>query len=292
MTLYTVWGVVVYIRLEEWMLAYWQVMLYPDDKDVTAFTTDDELWPFNVIPFELRNTPATFETHVCSTAGLKLEDLSGIPRRLNFRSPLFCGICNLRGIKKKQDDSTLPAVGWHGWEIQHNSGDKSKTIRKCTSDSLGPSHPFISAGMPSRYPWDIWKNASQPVWQGARATSWPQLWTYWERTPVARTFTSRSYRSEVEDQVWEWLAATRRARGALVEKEIGYGSTTPLVGKCETRNCNSPRKDVPGSGQDKRRCLSHTEEWPDQKESGVHRLPMKVASIALVGTMMSYAPLW
>ncbi|GBL67472.1 Retrovirus-related Pol polyprotein from transposon 297 [Araneus ventricosus] len=40
---------------------YWQVEIQPEDKEKTAFTTGQRLWQFKVMPFGLRNAPATFE---------------------------------------------------------------------------------------------------------------------------------------------------------------------------------------------------------------------------------------
>ncbi|GFX61088.1 retrovirus-related Pol polyprotein from transposon 17.6 [Trichonephila clavipes] len=40
---------------------YGQVELQPDVKEKTAFTTEQELWQFKVMPFGLCNAPATFE---------------------------------------------------------------------------------------------------------------------------------------------------------------------------------------------------------------------------------------
>ena len=40
---------------------YWQVEAKPEDRDKTAFVTSDGLFEFNVLPFGLRNGPATFQ---------------------------------------------------------------------------------------------------------------------------------------------------------------------------------------------------------------------------------------
>jgi hypothetical protein len=40
---------------------YWQVALYPEDKEKTAFSTGQGLWEITVMPFGLCNAPATFE---------------------------------------------------------------------------------------------------------------------------------------------------------------------------------------------------------------------------------------
>jgi hypothetical protein len=40
---------------------YWQVDVHPDDKEKTAFSTGQVLWPFKVMPFDLCNAPANFE---------------------------------------------------------------------------------------------------------------------------------------------------------------------------------------------------------------------------------------
>ena len=40
---------------------YWQVALDEASKELTAFTTNQGDWEFNVLPFELTNAPATFQ---------------------------------------------------------------------------------------------------------------------------------------------------------------------------------------------------------------------------------------
>jgi hypothetical protein len=46
------------LDLKSW---YWQVDVHPDDKEKTAFSTGQGLWPFTVMPFGVCNAPATFE---------------------------------------------------------------------------------------------------------------------------------------------------------------------------------------------------------------------------------------
>jgi hypothetical protein len=40
---------------------YWPVALHPDDKEKTAFSTDEGLWHFTVMSFGHCNAAATFE---------------------------------------------------------------------------------------------------------------------------------------------------------------------------------------------------------------------------------------
>ena len=39
---------------------YWQIKVHPDSQEKTAFTTHQGLYEFSVMPFGLRNAPATF----------------------------------------------------------------------------------------------------------------------------------------------------------------------------------------------------------------------------------------
>ena len=39
---------------------FWQIGMYPPDKEKTAFSTSQGLYQFNVMPFELTNSPSTF----------------------------------------------------------------------------------------------------------------------------------------------------------------------------------------------------------------------------------------
>lgn len=51
---------------------YWQVGVSPEDKEKTAFVTDDGLYQFKVMPFVLTNAPSTFQRMMnVVLAGLK-----------------------------------------------------------------------------------------------------------------------------------------------------------------------------------------------------------------------------
>ena len=51
---------------------YWQVPVYPDDADKTAFVTQSGLFRFKVVPFSLCNAAATFQRLMeCVLAGLQ-----------------------------------------------------------------------------------------------------------------------------------------------------------------------------------------------------------------------------
>src|SRR5437870_13152582 len=43
------------------MSGYWQVIMYPADREKTAFITKYGTYEFNIVPFGLCNTPATFQ---------------------------------------------------------------------------------------------------------------------------------------------------------------------------------------------------------------------------------------
>ena len=53
---------------------YWQVELYPADREKTAFSTPKGHFEFNVMPFSLTNAPATFQGLMeCVFAGISGE---------------------------------------------------------------------------------------------------------------------------------------------------------------------------------------------------------------------------
>ena len=40
---------------------YWELEIHPNDREKTAFSTEQGLWLFKVMPFRLCNAPATFQ---------------------------------------------------------------------------------------------------------------------------------------------------------------------------------------------------------------------------------------
>ena len=51
---------------------YWQVQIAPEDRAKTAFCTQEGLFEFNVMPFGLCNTPATFQ-HLVDSVLARLQ---------------------------------------------------------------------------------------------------------------------------------------------------------------------------------------------------------------------------
>ena len=49
-----------YFSTLDLMSRYWQVMMYPADREKTAFITKYDTYEFNVMPFKLCNAPTTF----------------------------------------------------------------------------------------------------------------------------------------------------------------------------------------------------------------------------------------
>ena len=58
------------------LCSYWQVEVADKDREKTAFVTQDGLFEFTVVPFELCNAPATFQRLVL--AGGKMFQVLGI----------------------------------------------------------------------------------------------------------------------------------------------------------------------------------------------------------------------
>ncbi|XP_076031970.1 uncharacterized protein LOC143019877 [Oratosquilla oratoria] len=54
-------GSATYLTKLDFLHGFYQISLHPDAKEITAFVTPDGLYHFNVMPFGLRNSPATYQ---------------------------------------------------------------------------------------------------------------------------------------------------------------------------------------------------------------------------------------
>ncbi|XP_076043873.1 uncharacterized protein LOC143026963 [Oratosquilla oratoria] len=54
-------GTATYLTKLDFLHGFYQISLHPDAKEITAFVTPDGLYHFNVMPFGLRNSPATYQ---------------------------------------------------------------------------------------------------------------------------------------------------------------------------------------------------------------------------------------
>ncbi|XP_076036100.1 uncharacterized protein LOC143022050 [Oratosquilla oratoria] len=54
-------GTATFLTKLDFLHGFYQISLHPDAKEITAFVTPDGLYHFNVMPFGLRNSPATYQ---------------------------------------------------------------------------------------------------------------------------------------------------------------------------------------------------------------------------------------
>ena len=82
-------GDATYVSKVDLLKGYWQVPLTQKAKEITAFATPDNLYQYKVMPFGMKNSPATFQRMIHSVlqgrvvAGPK-SHASGCVRRYFF----------------------------------------------------------------------------------------------------------------------------------------------------------------------------------------------------------------